>query len=57
MSYYTHRRHTDADQYVHVDVPLCHTGVLNLYYTQHKHTDGPQHIRVDVQSDVSVRTK
>jgi len=47
----------DADQYVHVDVPLCHAGDLNPYYTQHKHSDGPQHIHVDVQPEVSVRKK
>jgi ferredoxin-NADP reductase len=56
MSYYTHRRHKDAGQYVHVDMPLCDTGDLN-HYTHHKHLDGPQHIRVDVQAEASVRKK
>ena len=57
MFFYRHHRRKDADQCVHVDVLLHHTGDLNPYKTQHKHTDGPQHIHVDVQSDVSVRTK
>jgi len=55
MFFHKHYRHTDVDQYVHVDVPLCHAGDLNPHYTQQKHSDGPQHIHVDVQPEVSVR--
>ena len=55
MSYYTHCRHTDAGEDVHLDVSLRHTGDLHPYYTQHKHMDGPLHICVDVHSEVSVR--
>jgi hypothetical protein len=57
MFYYTRHRHIDAGQYVHVDVPLCHTGDLLPYDTQHKHTDGPQHIRFDVHSKEPVKKK
>ena len=57
MFFYKHYRHKDAGQYVHVDVPLCHTGDLNPHYTQQMHLDGPQHIHVDVQPEVSVRKK
>jgi hypothetical protein len=57
MFFYKHHRHKDADQYVHVDVPLCQTGELNPYNIQHQHMDDPQHIRADVHSDVSVRKK
>jgi hypothetical protein len=54
MSCYTHHRHKDTGQYVHVAVLLCHTGDLNSYYTHHKHIDSLQHIRADVHSEVSV---
>jgi hypothetical protein len=55
MFFYTHHRHTDDGQNVHVDVPLCHTGDLVPSYTQAKHTDGPQHVRVDVHLENSVK--
>jgi hypothetical protein len=55
MFFYTHHRHNDVGQNVHVDVPLCHTGDLVPSYTQAKHTDGLQHIRVDIHLQKSVK--
>jgi hypothetical protein len=55
MFYHKHHRHTDAGQYVHVDVSPCHAGDLIPYHTQHQHMDGPQWILVDVHYEDSVR--
>jgi hypothetical protein len=57
MSFYTHHRHTDACQYVQVDVPLCHAGDLIPYDTKHQHMDGPQKMHVDVHYGDPVRKK
>jgi hypothetical protein len=57
MFCYTHHTHTDAGQYFHVDVPLCHPGDLIPYDKQHQHTDGPQQRHVDDHSKESVRKK
>ena len=57
MSYHTHHRHTDAGQYVCVDVTLRHSGNLVPSYTQQKHTNDPYHIHVDVRSEDSVKKR
>jgi hypothetical protein len=54
MTFYKHHRHTDAGQYVLVDVPPCHAGDLIPCDKQHQHMDGPQQIHDDVHDD-SVR--